>query len=410
MLNKDMAEAARKALSKPAPYGPDVDLSKYDVLNPRRIEPAEILEQERVRDASGRLGFTPEIVRKAGYVQVNEAYLASALVESLRKQGVIVMSTAEALRKLDIAREVAWTLIRPDTDKYVATAYLYGREQGYFIYVPPGVKVRTPIYTCLLITRGMTAQLLHNIIYVADGAEANVVTGCSIAGLHAEALHIGVSEFFVGKDAKLTFAMIHAWSKGAVVRPRTAVKVAEGGRYVSYYMIYSAVHSLQSYPKVILGRNASTSLYSIISGEGEGIYDVGSSATLAAPGSSAEIISRNLAKGRSRVVARAEIVGESGPSKGHIECMGLILSDTAYISTVPLLDSRNPEATLTHEAAIGKIGEDQLTYLMSKGFSEEEARALIIRGFLSVEAPDLPPQVKLSVDRVTELISSKGHG
>ncbi len=402
--------ALREALKKPSPYGPDVDLSRYDILSPRRLEPAEVLSERRVADATRRLGFTPELMSKVGYVQVNEAYLSSALVESLRRQGVVVMPTSEALKKLGIAKELAWSLISPDTDKYVATTYLYGKEQGYFIYVPPGVRVRTPIYTCLLITRGMTAQLLHNIIYVGDGAEAHIVTGCGISGLHAEALHIGVSEYFIGRRAKLTFAMIHAWSRGAVVRPRTAVTVDEGGRFVSYYMIYSGVHSLQTYPRVSLGRGASTSLYTVISGEGRGIYDVGGAAELAASNTSAEIVSRNLARGESEVVARARLVGLAGPSRGHIECMGLILGRKSRVVSVPELISRSPDSTLTHEAAIGKISEDQLTYLMSKGFSEEEARSLIIRGFLSVEVPELPPQVKLSVDRIAELISSKGHG
>ncbi len=409
-MGRMLEEEVRKALSKPSPYGPDVDLSRFSVERPRRLEPAEALSERRVIDASRRLGFTYDLISKASYVQVNEAYLASAMVETLRKQGVVVMSTSDALSKLDMARRLAWSLISPASDKYVAASYLYGREQGYFIYVPPGVKVRVPIYTCLLITRGLTAQLLHNIVYVGDGAEANVVTGCGIAGIHAEALHIGVSEFFVGRNAKLTFAMIHAWSKGSVVRPRTAVRVEEGGRYVSYYMIYSTVHSIQSYPKVILGRNSSTTMYSIISGEGSGVYDVGSEAILNSPGSSAEVISRNLARDKAEVIARARILGNAGPSKGHIECMGLLLSDESVIKTVPTLDSRSPDSVLTHEAAIGRISEEQLSYLMAKGFSEEEARSLIIRGFLSVEAPDLPPQVKLSVDRVAELISSRGHG
>ncbi len=403
-------EVVKETLRKPSPYGPDVDLSRYDILSPKRIEPAEVLSEKRVADATQRLGFTPDLISKAGYVQVNEAYLASALMRSLRKQGVVVMPTLEALKKLGIARELAWSIIRPDMDKYVAITYLYGREQGYFIYVPPGVKVRTPIYTCLLITRGMTAQLLHNIIYVADGAEAHVVTGCGISGLHAEALHIGVSEYFVGRRAKLTFAMIHAWSKGAVVRPRTAVAVGEGGRFISYYMIYSSVHSLQTYPKVSLSRDASTSLYTVISGESNGVYDVGGAAELAAPHTSAEIVSRNLAREESAVIARARLTGFAGPSKGHIECMGLILGKESKVVSVPELLSRSPDSILTHEAAIGKISEDQLTYLMSKGFSEDEARSLIIRGFLSIEVPELPPQVKLSVDRITELISSRGHG
>lgn len=399
-----------KVLNKPAKYGPDVDLSKYELAEPTGTKDRGLIEEGEVIRASKRLGFGTGILKKAGYIQVNEAFLTAYMTKTLEKYGAVVLPTSEAIRKSPLAREKAWSLIPPHKDKYVAATYLYGREQGYFIYVPPGVKVREPIYTCLFITRGKIAQLLHNIVIVDDGAEVNLVTGCGISDIPAGALHIGVSEFFVGKGAKLTYAMIHAWSPRAVVRPRTAVHVEEGGQYVSYYMIYSGVESIQAYPQVFLERNASAYMYSVVAGEGRGVYDIGSAAYLRGEGSNAEIISRILGKGESEVIARARLVGEAGPSKGHIECMGLVTSEKAEVSSVPELLSKSQEAILTHEAAIGKISDEQLTYLMSKGFSEEEARAMIIRGFITIEAPQLPRIVRETVARVVKFISSRAHG
>jgi len=151
------------------------------------------------------------------------------MAKLLEKYGVIVLPTKEALLRKPFARELSWKLVGPTKDKYTAFAYLYGGEVGYFIYVPPGVKVPVPIYTCLSITSNNVVQTAHNIVYVDEGAEAHLVTGCAIPHGVKDGVHIGISEFYIAKNAKLTFTMLHAWAEGLHVRPRTVVKVEEGG-------------------------------------------------------------------------------------------------------------------------------------------------------------------------------------
>jgi len=404
----DLKDLALKGLQKPSPYGPDVDLSKYNIVVDERISTeAQEIDSGSI---SKRLGFDEGIIKKAEYVQVNESPVTKLMMDKLGKYGAVVLPTKEALSRLDWVKEYAWRLIKPDRDKFVASTYLYGRELGFFIYVPKGVKVVEPIYTCLFITKKNFAQLLHNIVVVDDGAELNLITGCGVPDQPVGSLHVGISEYFVGRNAKLTYAMIHAWSPDMVVRPRTSVYVRSGGQYVSYYMIYSPVESLQTFPEVVLEDRAVANTHSIVVGEGSGYYDVGSSIVLSGVGSSAEIISRNLGKGNSRIYARAKLSGVKGPSRGHIECLGLLADETASIESIPELSSKSPEAILTHEAAIGKISEEQINYLMSKGFSEDEARSLIIRGFLSVEEPKLPKQVRETIKRVVTYITSRARG
>ncbi len=399
-------ETLLKALNKPSPYGPDVDLSRFDIGSAE----IESLEEKKVDEVSSRLGLGGGLLKRADYLQVNESVISKFMREKIAGRGAVVLPTNEALKKLEWAREYSWRLVSPDTDKYTAATSLYGNELGYFIYVPPGVKIKDPVYACLFITKKKHAQLVHNIVVVDEDAELNLITGCGVPDQPLGSLHVDISEFYVGRRSKLTFTMIHAWAPGMVVRPRTAVRVGEGGEYVSYYVVYSPVESIQLYPRVYLGEGARATLNSIVVGGHRGVYDVGSAIVLEGKDSAGEILSRNLGRDSSLIYARSRIEGRAGPSRGHIECLGLIESGAATIAAVPEISSSSPEAILTHEAAIGKISEDLINYLLSKGFSEEEARAAIIKGFLNIEEPRLPQQVREVIKRTVEYIVSRATG
>ncbi|MEM4559398.1 MAG: SufD family Fe-S cluster assembly protein [Acidilobaceae archaeon] len=252
------------------------------------------------------------------------------------------------------------------------------------------------------------AMLAHNVVYVDDGAEAHVVTGCTIPHGVKGGLHVGISEFYVGRDARLTFSMIHSWAEGLHVRPRTVAKVAEGGEYVSYYMIYSPVSSIQLFPRTILDMGAKPYAASVIAGRAHGNYDIGTKAQLEGTGSSAELVSRVVAFEDSKIYARGYIEGLAPESRGHIECLGLLASPNAEISSIPIVTSRNPQSILSHEAAIGIIAREELEYLESKGFTEDEAKSIIIRGFMNIEAPGLPDMVKAQVKRLIDHIARAG--
>lgn len=403
-MNVTLRERVLEALKKPAPYGLDVDVSDYIVESPRvEADYSRVAEVES--SVESRVGIKPT---KSHYVQLDQTAVYGFMRAAMERYGVKIMPLRVAIERTDLARELAWKLINPSTDKYTALAYLYGGELGYFIYVPRGVKVPVPLYTCLVLKSEKRAQLVHNVIYVDDDAEAHVVSGCSVSHGMKGGLHIGISEYYVGRNAKLTFSMIHSWAEDLHVRPRTAVRVASGGEYVSYYMIYSPIASVQTNPKIELGENAKLYSVSIIAGRKRGHYDVGTVASLDGYQSRAELVSRVVAFDESQIYARGDIIGNAPEAMGHIECLGLMASPRGTISSIPVVTSRDPTSKLSHEAAIGVIAQEEIEYLMSKGFTEDEARAIIIRGFMTVDAPGLPLSVKKEIERLTAIIASGG--
>jgi len=396
-----------RALSKPSPYGLDVDIQRYIVEEPLVEELKDRSLDESIKSAARRVGFNGV---RPSYVQVDQVALYDMLGRRLREYGVIVMPLRQALEKFDVARKISWRLVSPTSDKYTALAYLKGGELGYFIYVPPGVRVNVPIYTCLVLRFERRAQLAHNVVYVGEGSEAHVVTGCAVPHGVRDGLHVGISEFYVARGARLTFSMIHAWSQGVHVRPRTAVYVEDGGEYVGYYITYSPVASVQLYPTVRLQGRARAYTASVIVGLKLGDYDVGSRLVLEGSGSSGEVVSRVLGLESSRVKARAEIIGRAPESRGHIECLGLLVSEKASIEAIPQIKSENPGSILSHEAAIGRISREELEYLMTRGFTEEEAKSIIVRGFMKVDVPGIPEVVRRHVDSIVNKITRLAVG
>ncbi|MEM0504966.1 MAG: SufD family Fe-S cluster assembly protein [Sulfolobales archaeon] len=396
----DLKNELMDILKRPSPLGPDIDLNNYELGEPKIIDRLDV--DEDFTKASSRVGLDDR--SKLNYVQIDESAMYEALRESLRGYNVKILPLRKALDDFMYVKDLAWRLVKPDTDKYTAATYIYGGEIGYFIYVPPNTDVPIPIYSCLAITSSNKVQFAHNVIYVDEGSSAQVVTGCLVPHGIKNGLHVGISEFYVGMNSKLTFTMLHAWSEGIHVRPRTGVKVDAGAEYLNYYVIYSPVASLQTYPTVTLGMNSKTSSSAVIAGSGEGIYDVGTKVLLEGDNSSAELISKVVGKDAAEINARSDIVAES-VSRGHVECLGLLLSPKSKISSIPALTSKKPGAILSHEAAIGVIAQEELEYLMSKGFKEDEAKSILIRGFIDIDAKGIPLTVKSEIDRVLDLIA-----
>ncbi|MEZ0289812.1 MAG: SufD family Fe-S cluster assembly protein [Sulfolobales archaeon] len=380
-----VVERAREALDKPSPYGVDIDITQYrEALGSGFID----------RSKADEIGVS--LSSRALYVQIDQNYMRYFS----KIPGVEVYSIDEFVEsRPDEAREYVWRLIDPSTDKYTALAALRGRG-GYFIRVKKNTRVEDPITACLFISsRGFQAP--HNVVIVEEGAEATVYTGCAIAP-EVLGLHVGISEFYVSRDAKLRFVMVHSWNKVSHVRPRTAVYVEEGGEYVSYYVNMARVKTLQTYPVVYLSRGSKAYLASIVLGLGDAVIDVGSKAVLIGDDSGVEIVSRSLAHDSSKITARASIIGESG--RGHIDCRGLMISEKAVITTVPELEARTPNTILTHEASIGRIAEEEINYLVSKGFTRDEAIGILIRGFVSVEPRGVPEKIKRYIENIESIL------
>ena len=234
----------------------------------------------------------------------------------------------------------------------------------------------------------------------------NVISGCVTHPVVKEALHIGITEFYVKKGAKLNFTMVHSWRQGVEVRPRSSTLIEEGGTFISNYICLNPVDYVQMYPAALCqGRNSIARFNSIIYAKENSNLDLGSKVELAAPETRGEIISRIVAKEGSKVISRGLVIGSSQKIKGHLECRGLLLDDKSEIHAVPELLGKRHDVDLSHEAAVGKIAEKEIIYLMARGLTQDEAVSTIIRGFLDVEMMELPRaltrEIRNLVDQLT---------
>ena len=401
MLSKEktlkIMEMAKKYRNVPAPYGEDINLNDYKVED-RGISIKSLNDlSEEYRSKLENIGMDIEEKSASGtYLQINNKAAYSKV-----KSKIEMIPISEALKKYDLD-EYMWNLVKIN-DKYTARVALELTE-GFFIRVPKGVKETIPLQTCLLIGEENSSQNVHNIIIVEEDAELNIITGCATSSHVKSGLHIGVSEFYIKKNGKLTYTMIHDWGENVHVRARTGVQIEDNGVFINNYVVMTPVKSIQSYPTAYcIGKNSKATFQSVIYGKKNSKIDTGSRAILKGEGSSSDMISRTVVVDNAYVVARGHLAGHAENVKGHLECRGLILSDNAHLHAIPELEATKANLDLSHEAAVGKIAEEQLVYLMSRGLTEDEATSLIIKGFLSVDIRGLPPKIGKAVQRIMEM-------
>lgn len=314
-----------------------------------------------------------------------------------RQDGIEIMGISQAQEKHGWLSDYMWKSISPDTDKFTLQAKEKPTE-GYFIHALPGVKTKCPVQSCLYIAQDGFSQNVHNIVIAEKDSELHIITGCATAPHLATGLHVGISEFYVKEGAKLVFTMIHDWGKKVNVRPRTVTQVEEGGVIISNYISLRPVGSLQMFPTTHLnGKRAVARFNSVLVASQGSFLDVGSRIVLNAPETRAEIISRGIASGGS-IIARGDLVGKVAGIKAHLECKGLILND-GFMQAIPELTGHVPGVEMSHEAAVGKIDQQEIEYLMARGLDEEKAISTIVRGFLNVDIEGLPAGLKKKLDK-----------
>jgi Fe-S cluster assembly scaffold protein SufB len=310
--------------------------------------------------------------------------------------GLEIMDIKDALRIYNGLPDYFWKLADKNQDQFSrkAAQKIHG---GYFIRVAKGIKIAEPVQSCLFMKAEHVGQSVHNLVIVEEDAEVHIITGCATARSNQHGMHIGISEFYVQKGGKLTFTMIHNWGENVIVRPRSVGVVEEEGLLLSNYILLSPVKSLQMYPTLFLnGRGARCRFNSVMAAPTGSYIDAGNRIILNAPETRAEIISRSITTGGT-IYARGFIQGNAVPSRGHLECKGLILGK-GMIHAVPELEGREEGVELSHEAAVGKIAQEEIEYLMARGLDEEEATSTIVRGFLNVDIMGLPRKLRDALD------------
>ncbi|MBU0494752.1 MAG: SufD family Fe-S cluster assembly protein [Chloroflexi bacterium] len=397
VLTDEQRARAERALTKAAAFGEDLDMGRYqagrfdrDIIGDLTMLTPE--QQKRLIKA----GVDPRAKERAGtYVQVDH----TAVHRRSNLGDVEIMGIDEALTQYPDLLDRWWKLVAVDADKYTAQVALTP-PRGYFIHAKPGARSIYPLQACLFIGESGKVQNVHNIILAEPDSELHIISGCAVDVDVKDAAHVGVSEIYVSRGAKVTFTMIHNWAEEMAVRPRTGIVVEEGGLFVSNYVCLQPVRTLQMYPTArLVGPGAVARFNSVLVGTPGSFLDVGSRVLLEAPRTRAEIISRTVSTG-GEIIARGHLAGRAPQVKAHLECQGLMLTEHGRIYAIPELETIEADVEMSHEAAVGKIAQEEIEYLMARGLTADEATSTIVRGFLNVDIEGLPYELQEDLDRV----------
>jgi len=398
-LSSEIKQAAEKSRDKKAAIGQDLDLKEFK----RQAQDWSYDENYKSFDAQEK-----EHLLRAG-IELTDQEHAGTFFQADRsimhcktsQPGLEILPIKEALQKYDGLKEYYWQLVSVEADKYTAAAELE-LDNGYFIRALPGAKITQPVEACLYIrTEGM-AQHVHNIVIAEPGSQLHIITGCTTHPGVNSGLHLGISEFFIKKGAHLTFTMVHNWAENIHVRPRSAIVVEEGGVYLSNYIVLKPVKSVQMYPSVrLMGEGAVARLNSVVVAHPGSELDLGGKVVLEAPHTKAEVIARTVTTGGT-AIARGHLIGKVPQVKAHLECRGLILAKKGIMYAVPELTGEAAGVEMSHEAAVGRIAQEEIEYLMARGLTEDEAASTIVRGFLNIEIEGLPQALKDDIERTIQ--------
>jgi uncharacterized protein len=394
-------QKAAAAASKAASTGKDIDLSGFSNPEkelPYQADPSALPAQDKEQMLSSGIMLDDSKERSGTFLQMDN----TPVHFSSQQEGVEVMATSEALARYDWLQDYWWKAVKVDTDKYTANVEL-NQADGYFIRALPGQKSVYPVQACLYLAKKQAIQNVHNIIIAEEGSELHIITGCTTAPRHDPGLHLGVSEFYIKKGAKVTFTMIHNWHPEVAVRPRTGVILEDNAVYLSNYALMKPVGSLQMNPLAnCVGENSIARFNSVLVAPKGSSLDIGSRTLLNGRGSKTEVISRAITTGGD-IIARGYIEGNAPDVKGHLECRGLIMEGGGMMYAIPELKGSLAGIDLSHEAAVGKIAEEEVEYLMARGLTKDEATATIVRGFLRVDIEGLPAMLN---DELKKAISA----
>src|SRR6195256_366641 len=361
-----------------------------------------------IKNTYDRLGI-PEAEKQRLVSGVAAQYESEVVYHSIRedleKLGVIFLDTDTALREHpDIFKQYFGTVIPAGDNKFSAlnTAVWSG---GSFIYVPPGVHVDIPLQAYFRINTKDMGQFERTLIIVDEGAYVHYVEGCTAPTYSSDSLHSAVVEIIVKKGARCRYTTIQNWSNNVYNLVTKRAKCEEGA---TMEWIDGNIGSkvTMKYPSVFLmGEHAKGEVLSVaFAGEGQH-QDAGAKMEHLAPHTSSTIVSKSVARGGGRTSYRGlvKVAKRAHHSRSTVKCDALLVDTISRSDTYPYVDIRNDEVSMGHEATVSKVSGDQLFYLMSRGLTEDEAMAMIVRGFVEPIAKELPMEYALELNRLIEL-------
>ena len=400
----------RKPIPKWGPNLDDIDFDsfKYYVRpSDRPVSSWDDLPPE-IKETYERLGI-PDAERKrliAGVAaQYESEVVYQQIQEDLEKQGVIFLDTDTGLKEHPELFERFFGKSVPAGDNKFAALNTAAWSGGSFIYVPPGVHVEIPLQAYFRINTEAMGQFERTLIIADEGSYVHYVEGCTAPIYDTNSLHAAIVEIFVLKDARVRYTTIQNWSNNVLNLVTQRAVVEEGGtmEWIDGN-IGSAV--TMKYPACyLMGEHARGETLSIgFAGEGQH-QETGAKMHHMAPYTSSTVVAKSVARngGRASYRGLVEIDEKAHHSKSNVLCDALLVDKESRTDTYPYVDVRNDDVEMGHEATVTKVSEDQLFYLMSRGLEENEAMAVIVRGFVEPIARELPMEYALELNRLIEL-------
>ncbi len=362
---------------------------------------------ENIKTTFERLGI-PEAEQKilAGVgAQYESEMVYHSLKEEWETQGVIFDSIEEGLRNHpELFRKYFGTVIPAADNKFAAmnSAVWSG---GSFVYLPKGVELKTPLQAYFRVNQEKMGQFERTLIIADEGSHAHYIEGCTAPVYSTESFHSGVIEIIVHRNARFRYTTIQNWSNNmynlvtqrALVHENANMEWLDGNLGSKLTMKYPSCF--------LVGEGAHGEILSIAyAGDGQH-QDTGGKVVHVAPRTTSSIVSKSISRGTGRASYRGLLKVYEGAThaRSNVECDALLLNDTSRTDTYPYIEIEERDANVGHEATVSKVGEEQLFYLMSRGLSEEEAMALIVRGFIEPIAKELPLEYAVELNRLIEL-------
>ena len=363
---------------------------------------------EDIKNTFERLGIPK--AERASLAGVGAQYDSEVVYHNVKAevaaQGVVYTDMESALTGpyAEMVRKHFMRLVPPTDHKFAA---LHGAvwSGGSFVYVPAGVHVEIPLQSYFRLNAPGAGQFEHTLIIVDKGAYLHFIEGCSAPKYNVANLHAGCVEIYVGENARVRYSTIENWSKNMYNLNTKRAVVQEGGA-VEWISGSFGSHVGYLYPMSILAGRKSTSSFTGITFAGAGQnLDTGCKVVLAAPDTSATVETKSISKGGGASTFRSSIVATENArgAAASVSCQSLMLDDISRSDTIPAMDIRCKHVDIGHEATIGRIGDDKVFYLMSRGVSEEEARTMIVNGFADPVSKELPLEYAVEMNNLIKL-------
>ncbi|MEM2856159.1 MAG: Fe-S cluster assembly protein SufB [Candidatus Nitrosocaldaceae archaeon] len=362
---------------------------------------------ENIRRTFERLGI-PEAERKflAGVgAQYESETVYHSIREDLAKQGVIFMDTDSALKEHEDIFKKHFATVVPASDNKFAALNSAVWSGGSFVYIPKGVEVDMPLNAYFRINAQNMGQFERTLIIADEGSKVHYIEGCTAPVYSTESLHCAVVEVIAKKGSTVRYTTLQNWSND-VYNLVTKRAHAYENAVVEWVDANIGSKLTMKYPSVyLLGKGAKADLLSVaFAGKGQH-QDTGAKAVHIAPDTTSRIISKSVSKDDGRTSYRGLLYVAKGAKnvKSTVRCDALLIDNHSRTDTYPYIEVNEDDATITHEASVGKIGEDQIFYLMSRGFTEQEALNLVVSGFLEIFTKELPMEYAVEFNRLIRL-------